>query len=548
MNQRTYQTLEFIEILENVSSYAFTKEGKESIRHASPSRDRKQLERQHDEVKEAIAILNVSGNVPIHTLDDVSYMIDQGKKGVYIRANQFSSLLSFLDHCTKLKRFMADKAIIAPAIHLYASSIADLSQLEEDILQSIRHGQVDDHASKALAKIRKQIGIKQTRLKERLEAQAKKYKTYMQESQPVEKNGCYTLPVKRENRNKVKGSIVDQSSSGATVFIEPEEITRIQEELQLLKMNEEHEVEQILYSLTGEVIRHEQELQIAIETMHHYDILFAKAKFSRSIKGSTPIFSEGFAMNVMEARHPLLGEKAVPLTVHLDETEQALLITGPNTGGKTVTLKTIGLLCLMAQTGLPIPAKEATVLPIFQHILVDIGDGQSIEENLSTFSSRLVNLIDILKEANDHSLLLLDEIGSGTDPGEGMGLATAILDQLAEKGSTILATTHYSEMKEYARNKPGFINGAMEFDLKTLKPTYKLLLGTSGKSQAFDIAHKLGLHPDILKHAYQITYKQESSFEVDEQSLKQEAYRRQVASNRYARNKAVPKKKREEPK
>ncbi|MGI8314869.1 endonuclease MutS2 [Halobacillus mangrovi] len=543
MNQRTYQTLEFIEILEEVSRYALTKEGKETIRSSTPSRDRKLLERQHEEVKEANAILNISGNVPIHTLDDVTYMIEQGKKGLYIRANQFAGLISFLDHCSKLKRFMADKAIPAPTIHLYASSIADLSQLEEDILQTIRHGQVDDHASKNLTKIRKQISVKQSRLKERLEAQAKKYKSYMQESQPVEKNGRYTLPIKRENRNKVKGSIIDQSSSGATVFIEPDEMTKLQEELHLLKMNEEHEVEQILYTLTAEVIGHEHELNIAIETMHHYDVIFAKAKYSRSIKGNAPIFSEGFSVNVKEARHPLLGEKAVPLSVQLMETEQALLITGPNTGGKTVTLKTIGLLCLMAQTGLPIPVNAGTVLPIFQHIFVDIGDGQSIEENLSTFSSRLVNLIDILKEANDHSLLLLDEIGSGTDPGEGMGLATAILDQLAEKGSTILATTHYSEMKEYAREKPGFINGAMEFDVETLKPTYKLLLGTSGKSQAFDIAHKLGLHPEILKHAYKITYKQEADFDIDQERLKQEDFRKQITVNRYARNKAVLKKK-----
>ncbi|ARI78338.1 endonuclease MutS2 [Halobacillus mangrovi] len=543
MNQRTYQTLEFIEILEEVSRYALTKEGKETIRTSTPSRERQLLERQHEEVEEANAILNISGNVPIHTLDDVTYMIEQGKKGLYIRANQFAGLISFLDHCSKLKRFMADKAIAAPTIHLYASSIADLSQLEEDILQTIRHGQVDDHASKNLTKIRKQISVKQSRLKERLEVQAKKYKSYMQEAQPVEKNGRYTLPIKRENRNKVKGSIIDQSSSGATVFIEPDEMTKLQEELHLLRMNEEHEVEQILYTLTAEVISHEHELNIAIETMHQYDVIFAKAKYSRSIKGNPPIFSEGFSLNVKEARHPMLGEKAVPLSVQLMETDQALLITGPNTGGKTVTLKTIGLLCLMAQTGLPIPAKAGTVLPIFQHIFVDIGDGQSIEENLSTFSSRLVNLIDILKEANDHSLLLLDEIGSGTDPGEGMGLATAILDQLAEKGSTILATTHYSEMKEYAREKTGFINGAMEFDVETLKPTYKLLLGTSGKSQAFDIAHKLGLHPEILKHAYKITYKQEANFEIDQERLKQEDFRKQITVNRYARNKAVQKKK-----
>lgn len=246
--------------------------------------------------------------------------------------------------------------------------------------------------------------------------------------------------------------------------------------------------------------------------MHQYDVLFAKAKYSRWIDGRPPHFSHK-EKEIVRGRHPLLGEEGVPLSLVMNNREQALLITGPNTGGKTVTLKTVGLFFLMAQSGLHIPADAGTRLPIYQHILVDIGDGQSIEENLSTFSSRLTNLINILQEANDHSLLLLDEIGSGTDPGEGMGLATAILDQLANKGATILATTHYGEMKVFAEEKEGFINGAMTFDLETLQPTYKLQLGTAGESQAFDIANKLGLHPDILCHAYEITYKKERIFQ-----------------------------------
>ncbi|ASF38437.1 DNA mismatch repair protein [Halobacillus halophilus] len=537
MNERTYKTLEFFEILKIVSQLAFTKPGKESIESLRPVRNIKAMNRWHEEVKEAVAILNTSGNIPIHTLEDVTDMLEQGKKGMFIRANQFSALLSFLDHCTKLKRFMQDKEIIAPIISLYASSISDLSRLEEDIHQVIRHGQVDDYASKNLAKIRKQIQTKQSRLKERTEAQAKKYKTIMQEPRPVEKDGRWTLPIKRENRNKIKGGIVDQSASGATLFVEPEELANLQEELQLLRMNEEHEVEQILYTMTAEVLDHESELNLAMETMHEYDVIFAKGKYSRMINGTAPEFSEDFTLRISMARHPMLGEKAVPLSIQMNSEDQALLITGPNTGGKTVTLKTVGLLCLMAQSGLPIPAEKGSVLPVFQQIFVDIGDGQSIEENLSTFSSRLVNLIDILREANDHSMLLLDEIGSGTDPGEGMGLATAILDKLSEKGATILATTHYSEMKEYARHKPGFMNGAMEFDLETLKPTYRLLLGTSGRSQAFDIAHKLGLHPEILNQAYSITYKQEGDFQVSDQKLKETEYKRQAAVNRYRRGK-----------
>ncbi|MCA0971879.1 endonuclease MutS2 [Halobacillus litoralis] len=549
MNTRTFETLEYHSILQEISAYAMTEEAKQTILNMKPVRDTKQLERWHEEVEEAVAILQVNSHIPVHHLGDVSQMMEQGSKGLYIRPSQFGSLISFLDHCTKLKRFMEDKNLIAPTIHLYAQSIADLTTLEEAIHAVIRHGQVDDYASKELTKLRKQIRVKEERRGEKLESLAKKYRTFMQESHPVMKHGRYTLPVKRENRNKVKGSVVDQSSSGATLFIEPAEVTDAQEELHLLQMSEENEVERILYDLTSQVLGHEHDVQIAMETMHQYDLLFAKAKYSRKIKGVAPVFSEGFTIVLNEARHPLLGEQAVPLTIEMDETEQALLITGPNTGGKTVTLKTVGLLSLMAQSGIPIPAKEGSKLPIFQYVLVDIGDGQSIDENLSTFSSRLVNLIEILRQANDHSLLLLDEIGSGTDPREGMGLATAILDQLSEKGSTILATTHYGEMKEYADRKEGFINGAMEFDLETLQPTHQLHLGTSGKSQAFDIALQLGLHPDILEHAYEISYQDSRPFNIEESRLKEDGYSQQVARNRYGRQiKGSSKKEKAKPK
>ncbi|WP_394172216.1 endonuclease MutS2 [Guptibacillus hwajinpoensis] len=537
MNTQTFETLEFNQIVEDISSYALTNRGKESIKQLRPSTNQKLIERWLEEVEEGVAILNVSGSVPLHSLNDISLLIEQGKKGLFIRAIQFSEVLSFLEHCTKLKRFMKDKWTVAPTISLYADSIEDLSALEETIHSVIKHGQIDDYASKTLLKIRKQLSTKKDKLKERIEAQAKKYSNWMQESRPVEKSGRQTLPIKREYRKKINGSVIDQSSSGATLFIEPKELANIHDELQLLHLQEEQEVEQLLYGLTGEVLAYEREINIALETMHQYDIIFSKAKYSRKIDGITPAFSNGFTIDIKSARHPLLGEKAVPLTLNMMETDQSLLITGPNTGGKTVTLKTVGLLCMMAQSGIPIPTAAGTVLPIFQQIFVDIGDGQSLEENLSTFSSRLVNLIDILRKANDHSLLLLDEIGSGTDPGEGMGLATAILDQLAGKGSTILATTHYSEMKQYANEKPGFINGAMEFDLETLQPTYQLLLYTTGKSQAFAIAHKLGLHPDILKKASMITYNKEQQFDVERELLSTTDYQQQVAVNRYGRKK-----------
>ncbi|WP_226585005.1 endonuclease MutS2 [Halobacillus litoralis] len=540
MNERTFDILEFNEILDRISTFALTDQGKESILQLKPMRNQRVLERQHEELVEARAILEINSHIPIHSLGDIKSMIDQGKKGIYIRPQQFGVLQSFLDHCNKMKRFMKDKQLLAPSVALYVESIADLSKLENIIQATIRHGQVDDYASKRLTKVRRKIEKKNSDIKTRIESLVKKYSSYMQESRAVDKGERKTLPIKRENRSKIKGTIIDQSSSGATLFIEPKELTDLQEERHLLQMTEEQEVEQILYALTADVLEKEHELNVAMETMHQYDIIFAKAKYSRVTGGHSPQFSEG-EINIQGGRHPLLGEAAIPLTIYMGRDDQALLITGPNTGGKTVTLKTVGLFCLMAQAGLHIPADQGSQLPIFQHILVDIGDGQSIEENLSTFSSRLTNVISILQEANDHSLLLLDEIGSGTDPGEGMGLATAILDQLASKGSTILATTHYSEMKTYAMKKEGFLNGAMTFNLETLQPTYQLQLGTAGESQAFDIAYKLGLHPDILNHAHEITYKKKSEFQVDQNQRKQKSYASQIAVNRYSTKKKTSK-------
>jgi len=375
---------------------------------------------------------------------------------------------------------------------------------------------VDDYASKELLKIRKQIFTQEDRLKEKVQqmVRSNKYKSYLQENIISQRNGRYVLSVKKEYRAKIKGTILDSSASGSTIFIEPEEIGLFQEQLDWLKADEEAEMERILLYLTGLVEASEKEIRLAVETMVHYDFLFAKAKYCRSIDGKKVAVNDSHHIDLREAKHPLLGEKAVPLTIKLGGKENALVITGPNTGGKTVTIKTIGLLTLMAQSGLFLPVSEGSEIAVYQNILVDIGDGQSISENLSTFSSRIVNIIEILQTTNDRSLVLLDELGSGTDPGEGMGLATAILEQLYAKGATLLATTHYSEIKEFADSHDGFLNGSMEFDIETLEPTYRLIIGRGGESQAFAIALKLGVHPKLIERAHQITYKEEKDYSL----------------------------------
>ncbi|SEN90384.1 MutS2 family protein [Amphibacillus marinus] len=530
--------LGYNEVVQELSKYAHTERAKQALLDLKPSMNKNWMVQSMNEIEEAIAILQQSASVPIHTVDELTTMLKQAAKGIFIRADQMERVLSFLDHCRKLSSFMKKQEWRAPIISSFVYSVEEFSELEAQINKAIRHGQVDDYASKDLSYLRRQKGVLTDRLKGRITQMAKgsKYATFLQERTVTERSGHYVLAVKKEYRHKVKGTILDQSASGATLFIEPAELGGIQEEINLLQLSEQAEVERILFEVTAAIMEREHAIKTAIEVMYNYDLIFAKAKYCREINGTKPRFSDQHKIRLVDARHPALGANAVPLSVTFGQHDHALVITGPNTGGKTVTIKTIGLLTVMAQSGLLIPAEHGSELTIFQHVFVDIGDGQSIVDNLSTFSSRLVSIIDILQQANDHSLVLLDELGSGTDPGEGMGLAIAILKQLFNKGATILATTHYSEVKSFADQAEGFINAAMAFDLDTLKPTYQLLLGETGQSQAFEIALKLGLHPALIEQAHILTYGDQGDYHsrCSELELKSESFARQVATNRYA--------------
>ncbi|CEG27420.1 endonuclease MutS2 [Bacillus sp. B-jedd] len=514
MNSHTYRVLDFETVKATVASYALTSQGKEKLMSLEPSVNVNQIAALLDELGEAVEIMKKSASVPVHGLEGIDVLLNAINKGVALRPEQFAKLNDFLDCCSKMKRFMKDKEYVGPRVSSYIFAIEELPLLAAEITRCIRHGMIDDYASKELLKIRKQISTQEDRLKEKVQqmVRSNKYKTYLQENIVSQRNGRYVLSVKKEYRAKIKGTVLDSSASGSTIFVEPEEIGLFQEQLDWLKADEEAEMERILLYLTGLVEASEKEIRLAVETMVHYDFLFAKAKYSRSIEGRKVAVNDTHHINLRDAKHPLLGEKAVPLTIKLGGNENALVITGPNTGGKTVTIKTVGLLTLMGQSGLFLPVSDGSEIAVYQNILVDIGDGQSITENLSTFSSRIVNIIEILQKTNDRSLVLLDELGSGTDPGEGMGLATAILEQLYAKGATLLATTHYSEIKEFADTHEGFMNGSMEFDLETLEPTYRLIIGRGGESQAFAIALKLGIHPKLIERAHQITYKEEKEY------------------------------------
>ena len=536
LNEKTFQTLEFNSVKEELMGFALTEEGKKELLNLRPSTNRNQIEMRLDEVTEAVKILEKSSSVPIHALDGVENIMGNLNKGVPLRPDQLTGLYYFLDACKKLKKFMEDKQWVAPRVSSYVYSIEDIPDLGEEINRCIRNGRVDDYASKELLRIRKQMGIQEDRLKDKIQSIVKsaKYKSFLQESIVSQRNGRYVLPIKKEFRGKMKGAVLDSSASGSTLYIEPEELSTQQDQLIYYKLEEDREVENILWTLTGLVQVYESQLKLAIETMVHYDVLFAKGKYSRSYDGVSAIVNEDHRIHLINAVHPLLGRQAVPLSIKMGENFHALVITGPNTGGKTVTIKTVGLLTLMTQCGLHIPAEDGSQISLYQQILLDIGDGQSLQQNLSTFSSHIKNIIGILKDTNERTLVLLDELGSGTDPLEGMGLATAILNQLYEKGATIFATTHYSEIKHFAEEHEGFMNGSMEFNIDTLQPTYKLIVGEGGESQAFSIALKLGMHPEIIEKAHEITYREKRSYSVGELDYhEKKEMEKQVIINKY---------------
>ncbi|TYS68259.1 endonuclease MutS2 [Sutcliffiella horikoshii] len=544
MNNETIQALQFTDLKKDVASFAISEPGKNAVLAIELSINKRQIEAWLNEVTEGIKILAISSSVPIHGLQGIEYILKNLHKGIAFRPDQLMGLHDFLDTIEKLKRFMKDKEYVAPVITSYIYSVSELSHVMEEIIRCIRNGRVDDYASKELLKVRKQISTLEERIKNRIEQLVKstKYSKFLQENLVSTRNGRYVIPVKKEYKNNIKGSVLDVSASGSTVYMEPEEISIIQDSISMLKFQEEAEEEQILFALTGLVQEHEKEIKLAMDLMVSYDVIFAKAKHSLLLNGTAPKINEHHVIRLEGARHPLLGKNAVPLNLIIGEDYDALVITGPNTGGKTVTIKTVGLLTLMAQCGMHIPAEKGSEIAIFHKVLVDIGDGQSIEQSLSTFSSRVKNIIGILAESTPQTLVLLDELGSGTDPAEGMGLATSILEELYNKGTTMLATTHYSEIKEFANEHEGFCNGSMEFNVETLKPTYRLIVGKGGDSQAFAIALRLGMHPKLIERAHEITYKETKDY-TDKSDRQRHELDRQLAMNqKYVRKMKHPEK------
>ncbi len=506
MNKKTIESLEFNKVLALLSDYAMSEAAKHRARNLLPIQDERKIKRWLNETTEACKIIEKSSSIPVHSLHGVEQIVTLVDKGYLPTPDQFEFLGVFLDSVKKIKKFMIKQEYHAPIVSSYAYSLYELTDLTEEITRCIRNNQVDDYASRGLSKIRSKLATLDEKIKTKLAQIMKTSAFYLQDQVISVRNGRYVVPVKNEYKRKFPGTIIDQSSSGQTVFMEPQDLNKLQDELAYLKVEEELEIQKILGQLTDLTAAYKHELLINIEGMVSYDFIFAKAKLSKLMRGNEVKLQPNQGFQIINARHPLLGVTAVPLTITLGKEYMALVITWPNTGGKTVTIKTIGLLAMMVQSGLHIPAEPESSFCIVKNIFVDIGDQQSIEHSLSTFSSHIKNVIEILSYSREDTLVILDEIGSGTDPREGMGLAISILEALYRSGAMLVATTHYSEIKDFAEKAAGFQNGSMDFDIETLQPLYKLIVGKGGDSQAFSIAQKLGMPLDIIHRAKEISY------------------------------------------
>ena len=517
MKETSLKVLEYNKIIKLLTAKAGSSLGKEKIINLLPSSNYKIIEESLNETAEALLITTVSDNIPLGGIRDLKIILKKANIGAMLEANEFLNIAGTLSAAKKIKKIFKELDLEATLLKTWAAKIEVLTQLEQQIENSIdEHGNLLDSASVELGKLRREIRTSQLKIKEKLDAilRSSEYQKYFQDSLVTLRGDRYVIPIKQEYRQFFPGIVHDQSSSGATLFIEPMSIIDLNNTVKELMANEKHEIERILKALAIQVLKYEQQIRLDMEILGHFDFVFAKAKFALEFQASRPEINNAGLVELKQARHPLIPpEKVVPIDILLGKDFSTLLITGPNTGGKTVTLKTLGLFVLMAQAGLFIPAQAGSKLPVYNNVFADIGDEQSIEQSLSTFSSHMTKLIRILDVIKTGDLFLVDEIGSGTDPQEGAALAMAILDVVQEAGIATVATTHYSELKSYAYNRCGVENASVEFDINSLRPTYKLLIGIPGSSNAFSISTKLGLSTKIIDKANEFLSKEHLQFE-----------------------------------
>lgn len=519
MNEKALRILEYNKIIEKLTECASSPMGKELCKKLMPATDLGEICQTQMETSDALTRVYAKGSVSFSGLKDIRGSLLRLKVGSTLNMPELLALSSCLDVALRVKAYSRQEHDDAPQDSLDAmfSVIEPLSPLNNEIKRCIiSEEEVADDASPALKSVRRNIRLTNDRIRTQLNSMVNSQSvgSKLQDNIITMRNGRYCLPVKAEYRSQVQGMIHDQSSSGSTLFIEPMAVVKLNNDLRELEVKEKEEIEKVLAELSSRAAEFTEELGSNITVLTQLDFIFAKAGLSRIYSGSEPKFNENGYINIKKARHPLLDKKkVVPIDITMGKDFKLLIITGPNTGGKTVSLKTVGLFTLMGQAGLHIPAFDNSELAVFEEVFADIGDEQSIEQSLSTFSSHMTNIVKILSESNYRSLVLLDELCAGTDPTEGAALAIAILKNFLIRSVTTMATTHYSELKVFALSQKGACNACCEFDVATLSPTYRLLIGVPGKSNAFAISKKLGLPEFIIKDAHKNMDKADQDFE-----------------------------------
>lgn len=501
------QTLEFTKIVTRLSELAVSQKAKEKAMGLHPFFKESECRAKIKETTEAVKLMEGIGTPPVAIMEDLDKNLILAEKGAMLIPKQLTLITGFLMSCRRMKKYLKKAETMNTDIAGYGGSFYELAELTEAIEKAIRNNEVEDSASTYLRDIRRRAeGVKEA-MKAKLESILRSKKEYFADGYVVTRNGRFVLPVKKEYKNQIGGTVIDTSGTGSTYFIEPTPVRKLQEELLQLEIEEDNEIRKILYTLTTLVDERVTEIRINKECMETLDFVFAKGKLSLEMKAIGVQITTERRIEIIQGRHPLLNEKTcVPLDFAIGGDIKGIVITGPNTGGKTVSLKTVGLLSLMAQSGLHVPAAKGSVFSMHSNVLCDIGDGQSITENLSTFSAHITNIIHILEQVTEESLVLLDELGSGTDPTEGMGIAVSILEELRKRGCLFVATTHYPEIKDFAMETEGLLNARMEFDREGLQPLYKLQIGEIGESCALYIARRLGFPEHMLKRAHQEAY------------------------------------------
>jgi DNA mismatch repair protein MutS2 len=529
MERWTCNVLEFAEVKAMVQEEATTVLGKEKVEAIHPSADFEEVKRRLDETKEALDFLRIKGDLSLGGVRDLRMALKRAKLGGVLYEQDCLEIASTLKAGRKWKNLMKqidEETAPLPILRSLTRQISVLEPLEKEITDCIdEQGMVKDSASPALRSIRQQMDLLKSRIQQTLQQLLRNPATQkmLQDAIITKRQDRYVVPVKAEYRGAFGGIVHDQSSSGATLFIEPQAVVQLNNQLREQELAEKREVERILRQLTEKVAAEAEAIEQTMEALATIDFIIAKARFAVRKNGIVPKLTSEKKLRLKQARHPLLPpDKVVPIDVAMGDPYTAVIITGPNTGGKTVTLKTIGLFSLMTQCGFPILAEEDSVMPVFSGVFADIGDEQSIEQSLSTFSGHMSNIIQILKQIDERSLVLFDELGAGTDPTEGAALAIAILEHVIDRGATVVATTHYNELKLFAHNHPLAVNASVEFDVETLRPTYRLLIGVPGQSKAFAISKRLGLPEEIIASARNYLSKEEIGLEEMIASLSQE--------------------------